>query len=167
MEELKSSWTKEVWGYIIGVFLISTLLRLIPHPPNVTPIGGIAILSGVYLKGYLRYLLPIIPMILSDLYLGFSSITLWVYLSFMMITLWSQYRKDTSIGTVFGSSMIFFCLSNLGVYLLGGYGYTFEGLILCYTMALPFLTYTLIGDVIWTYTLKGIVEYPYLKKIVF
>lgn len=157
---------KDLILYLIGLFFISALLRLIPHPPNMTPIGGIAILSGVYLRGYLRYLLPIIPMILSDLYLGFSPITLWVYLSFMIITLFSQYRKDTSIKTVWGSSMIFFGLSNLGVYLLGSYPQTLEGLILCYWMALPFLTYTLIGDLIWTYTLKGIVEYLYSKKLV-
>jgi len=144
-------WTsKELWSYILGLFFISALLRLLPHPPNMTPIGGISILSGVYLKGYLRYLLPIIPMILSDLYLGFSSITLWVYLSFMTITLFTSLTKSTSVLTIGVSSLIFFFLSNLGVWSLGGYTYTIQGLITCYVFALPFLLNTLIGDLVWT-----------------
>ena len=144
-------WTsKELWSYILGLFFISALLRLLPHPPNMTPIGGISILSGVYLRGYLRYLLPIIPMILSDLYLGFSSITLWVYLSFMTITGFTSLTKSTSVLTIGVSSLIFFFLSNLGVWSLGGYGYTLEGFISCYIMALPFLLNTLIGDLVWT-----------------
>lgn len=144
-------WTsKELWSYILGLFFISALLRLLPHPPNMTPIGGISILSGVYLRGYIRYLLPIIPMILSDLYLGFSSITLWVYLSFMTITLFTSLTKSTSIATIGVSSLIFFFLSNLGVWSLGGYTYTIQGLITCYVFALPFLLNTLIGDLVWT-----------------
>lgn len=158
--------SKDFILYLIGLFFISALLRLIPHPPNMTPIGGISILSGIYLRGYLKYLLPLIPMVLSDIFLGFSSITLWVYLSFGIITLFSQWKGRTSISTIFGSSMIFFLLSNLGVYLLGGYGYTLQGLILCYTMAIPFLGYTLIGDLIWVYTLKAITQTLYYKKLV-
>ena len=141
---------KELTLYIVGLFFISALLRLLPHPPNMTPIGGIAILSGVYLKGYLRYLLPLIPMILSDLYLGFSSIILWVYLSFMTITGFTSLTKKTSVSTIGVSSLIFFFLSNLGVWSLGGYTYTIEGFISCYIMALPFLLNTLIGDLVWT-----------------
>ena len=150
-------WTsKELWSYILGLFFISALLRLLPHPPNMTPIGGISILSGVYLRGYIRYLLPIIPMILSDLYLGFSSITLWVYLSFMTITLFTSLTKKTSVSTIGVSSLIFFFLSNLGVWSLGGYTYTIQGLITCYVFALPFLLNTLIGDLVWTKLMEGL-----------
>ena len=158
--------SKEVLSFIVGLFFISALLRLIPHPPNMTPIGGIAILSGVYLRGYLRYLLPIIPMILSDLYLGFSSITLWVYLSFMTITLFTSLTKKTSISTIGVSSLIFFFLSNLGVWSLGGYGYTFAGLVLCYTMAVPFLVNTLVGDLVYTKVIQAIGHTLYSKKLV-
>ena len=157
---------KENILFIVGLFFISALLRLVPHPPNMTPIGGLAIFSGLYLRGYLGYIIPLVPMILSDLVLGFSPITPWVYLSFVMITLFVQWKKTASIKTVLGSSMIFFLLSNLGVYSLGGYTYTFQGLIMCYTMALPFFLNTLIGDVIWTWTLKGIGEWVWTKKLV-
>jgi hypothetical protein len=158
--------SKEVGSFIIGLFLISALVRLIPHPPNMTPIGGIAILSGVYLRGYLRYLLPLIPMMITDILLGFSSITLWVYLSFMMITLFSSWMKKTSLVTLLGSSTIFFLLSNLGVYLLGGYPQTFQGLLLCYTMALPFFFNTIIGDLIWTKGFEDIGQGLYRKRLI-
>lgn len=144
--------------FIVGLFFISALLRLVPHPPNMTPIGGLAIFSGLYLRGYLGYIIPLVPMILSDLVLGFSPITPWVYLSFMMITLFVQWRKTASIKTVLGASMIFFGLSNLGVYLLGGYGYTIQGLILCYTMALPFLGNTIIGDFLFTHLFLSVLK---------
>jgi len=49
---------KEWISFVVGLFFISALVRLLPHPPNMTPIGGISILSGIYLRGYLRYLLP-------------------------------------------------------------------------------------------------------------
>lgn len=158
--------SKDLILYLIGLFFISTLLRLIPHPPNITPIGGISILSGVYLRGYLRYLLPIIPMILSDFLLGFSSITLWVYLSFMTITLFTSLTKKTGVLTIGVSSLIFFGLSNWGVWSLGGYGYTLEGLLLCYTLALPFLVNTLVGDLVYTKLLEGISNTLYYKGLI-
>ena len=147
---------KEWISFVVGLFFISALIRLLPHPPNMTPIGGISILSGIYLRGYLRYCLPIIPMVISDFFLGFSFISLWVYLSFMSITLFSSFMKSTSLVTILGSSTIFFLLSNLGVYSFGGYGYTLEGLILCYTMAVPFFINTIIGDLVWTKLIEGI-----------
>ena len=157
---------KELLSFIVGLFFISALIRLLPHPPNMTPIGGISILSGIYLRGYLRYLLPIIPMVITDTILGFSSITLWVYLSFMSITLFSSIMKKTSLLTLLGSSTIFFFLSNLGVYSLGGYGYTLKGLILCYTMALPFFINTIISDLFYTKVIEGIGKYSYRKSLI-
>lgn len=140
--------------FILGLILMTTIIRLIPHLPNVTPVGAIAILGGVYLKGHYKYIIPIIPMIISDLVLGMSLMTPWIYVSFILIVLFSEWRKRASFGTVLSSSLIFFIISNLGVWSFGGYGYTIEGLISCYVMAIPFFGYTLIGDVIWTYTLR-------------
>lgn len=142
---------KEWIGFIIGLFFISVLIRWLPHPPNLTSIGAISILSGRYfssLWGKLGF--PLLTMVVSDSLLGFSLITPFVYLSVVMISLFSHWRKSVSVGTVLGSSMIFFLLSNLGVFILGGYGYSWEGLLLCYTMAIPFFWNTLIGDLLWT-----------------
>ncbi|MFN7098516.1 MAG: DUF6580 family putative transport protein, partial [Gammaproteobacteria bacterium] len=39
--------------------------------------------------------------------------------------------------------------SNLGVWLAGWYSYSISGLLNCYSMALPFLSHALLGNVCW------------------
>jgi len=92
-------------------------------------------------------------MFISDLFLGFSSITMFVYLSFMMISYIGINSKTITNGTILGSSLLFFLLTNLGVFLLG-YPHTIQGLITCYTLALPFLVNTIIGDLFFTHSLS-------------
>jgi hypothetical protein len=74
----------------------------------------------------------------------------------MTITLFTSLTKSTSVLTIGVSSLIFFFLSNLGVWSLGGYTYTIQGLITCYVFALPFLLNTLIGDLVWTKLMEGL-----------
>ena len=50
------------------------------------------------------------------------------------------------IGTTFLASLIFFALSNLGVFISGYYGYSLEGLVACYVAAIPFWQNSLIAD---------------------
>ena len=57
--------------------------------------------------------------------------------------------KSISVGNIFLSSTVFFLISNFGVWLLG-YPHTLEGLITCYTLAIPFFGNTLIGDLMFT-----------------
>ena len=49
----------------------------------------------------------------------------------------------------FFSASIFYIISNFGVWLNGAYGYSFEGLIECYFMAIPFFGYTLTSTIIF------------------
>ena len=54
---------------------------------------------------------------------------------------------------MFGSlagSIVFFIISNLGVFLLNGYGYSIEGFIMCYVQAIPFFQTSLIADILFT-----------------
>ena len=55
-----------------------------------------------------------------------------------------------NVTSILLSSMIFFIVSNFGVWVLG-YPHTFDGLMLCYTMAIPFFGYSIIGDLESTY----------------
>ena len=62
--------------YLTLVFIIIALAvaRIIPHPPNFTPILGMAVFSGAIIgKKYIAYLIPLAAMLLSDLYIGFHS----------------------------------------------------------------------------------------------
>ena len=139
---------------ILSLIILAVLTRLLPHPPNVAPITGIALFAGnKFDNKWIGFILPLVCMFLSDLFLGFSSITLFVYLAFMMISYIGINSKKISNGTILGSSTLFFLLTNFGVWMMG-YPFTLAGLVSCYTMALPFFVNTIIGDLFFTHALS-------------
>tara|TARA_B100000029_G_scaffold516360_1_gene629091 strand:+ start:1236 stop:1715 length:480 start_codon:yes stop_codon:yes gene_type:complete len=139
---------------VLLLIVLALLARLLPHPPNVAPITAIALFGGNRFDNkWLAFGLPLLCMGLSDLFLGFSSISIFVYLSFMLISLIGMNSKRISNKVIFSSSLLFFLITNFGVFLLG-YPHTVEGLISCYVLALPFFVNTIIGDFLFTYSLK-------------
>jgi hypothetical protein len=83
-------------------------------------------------------------MVLSDLLIGMHDVVLFTWGGFVLITLLGFWiKKQKSISTVIGgsliSSLLFYVVSNFGVWLVGWYPHTIKGLIDCYLMALPFL----------------------------
>ena len=135
---------------IVLLMLIAAFSRLIPHPPNFTPLTAIALFGGIYLSNKtLSYLLPIIIMLLSDIFLGFSSISLFVYFSFIIISYIGIKSKKPSILNIVLSSIVFFIVSNFGVWILG-YPKTWGGFIKCYTVAIPFFRNSLAGDLFYS-----------------
>ena len=169
---------------IISLIFFASLSRVIPHMPNFTPIGAIALFGGAYLKNrYHAFLIPMISLWLSDLILNnfifsfYSDFTwfypgfLWQYTSFILIIIIGYLFlkklnfKNVFITTVL-SSLLFFIITNFGVWSLGSYGYTFQGLIACYTFALPFFGNTLISTIIFSAVIEIIIERKiFLKKI--
>lgn len=132
---------------IIAIIMLAAVLtRLVPHLPNFTPVTAIALFGGLYISNkILAYALPLIIMFISDIFLGFSSITLFVYAGFMLVTLIGTLRKKSNILTIFMGSLSFFIVTNFGVWLLG-YPKTWTGFVECYTLALPFFRNSLLGD---------------------
>ena len=58
---------------------------------------------------------------------------------------------------IFGAllgAVIFFVLTNFGVWLNGFYGYTIDGLINCYILAIPFFSYSIISTLFFQRLLK-------------
>ena len=131
---------------LISFIVIAAIIRLFPHMPNVTPITAMALFSGAYFtnKKY-AFIVPILAMLISDIFIGFSSISIFVYLAFILIGFIGVQSKKVSITTVLISSISFFVITNLGVWLIG-YPKTFAGLVECYTLAIPFFRNSLIGD---------------------
>jgi hypothetical protein len=153
------------------LILFAAFSRVMPHPANFTPIAAIALFSGVYLKKRYFFVIPITAMLLSDLFIGFHSGMIWVYGSFAVIAvlgLWLRSHKSTGyiIGTTLVSSIVFFIITNFGVWLSGYYTTTLNGLIECYTMAIPFFRNTVAGDLIYVGVMFGIYELVsrYVKK---
>ncbi len=137
--------------FIIALIMVlAAFSRLIPHPPNFTPLTAIALFGGIYLSDKtLAYLMPIIIMLFSDIFLGFSSISLFVYFSFIIISYIGIKSKKPAIQNIILSSIVFFIVSNFGVWILG-YPKTLEGFVRCYTLAIPFFRNSLLGDLFYS-----------------
>jgi len=142
---------------VIALTAGAILIRLLPHPPNFTPVGGIALFGGAKLGRPWNYLLPIFILFITDLFLGFHATMPYVYLSFL-ITVWlgeSGLSHNARLGKVgvagVASSLIFFLITNFGVWLEGSlYPKTIGGLWQSYIMALPFLRNMLLADLIFS-----------------
>lgn len=131
---------------LVSFVLVAVLMRLVPHPPNVAPITAVALFAGTFFdKKHWAVLMPLLAMVFTDIFLGFSMITPVVYLSFLAITVVGMLFKKMNFGTVLLSSLVFFVLTNLGVWVLH-YPLTPEGLMTCFTLAIPFFINSLLGD---------------------
>ena len=141
---------KKEYTIIFSLVILAVASRLLPHPPNFAPITGIALFAASKLnKKILAFLLPLICLFITDLILGLGWINLFVYGAFGMISLIGMRIKKVSLLTVVGSSLLFFIVSNLGVWLLY-YPLTLEGLMTCFTLAIPFFGNTIAGDLVYT-----------------
>ena len=65
------------------------------------------------------------------------------------------------------SSLLFFIVTNFGVWLTG-YPKTIEGFVLCYTLAIPFFINAIAGDLFFSYILKysySFTKYKLIKQL--
>ena len=141
---------KKEYNIILGMIVLAVASRLLPHPPNFAPITGIALFAASKInKKLVAFFLPLFCLFITDLILGLSWINLFVYLSFGLISMMGMLVKRVSILTVLGSSLLFFIVSNFGVWLFY-YPLSLEGLVSCFTLAIPFFGNTLAGDLVYT-----------------
>ncbi len=147
---------------VIFVF-VAAILRLIPHLPNFAPITAMALFGGAYLGRRFALTLPLLAMVLSDIFIGFDSIVsrVAVYGSFLLIGLIGLWlRKHRSFQNIvlatLVSSVLFFVITNFGVWAFGFmYPKTFEGLVACFTAAIPFFRNTMVGDMFYSAVFFG------------
>lgn len=138
-----------------GLILIGVISRLLPHEPNFTALGAIAIFSGVYLPRKYSLGVLLITMFISDIFLGFHPTIGWVYGSFILISLLSSRFKNVFLLPLM-SSVLFFVMTNFGVFISGNmYTHNIKGLIECYILAIPFFRGTLLGDIFYTTAMFG------------
>ncbi len=73
--------------------------------------------------------------------------------------------KNVGLYSFIGST-VFFIFSNLFVFIQGGYGYTINGFINCYFMALPFYGYQLLGDFFYNFIIFGLYIFVFQNYLV-
>lgn len=153
--------------YFIAGLLIAfgIIMRLLPHEPNFAPVGAIALFSGAVLGWRIAAWLPVVLTIGADLFIGFYPGMMFTSLGFAVIGLFGALFARTSIfvrvlAGGLGSGIIFYLISNFGVWLMGGlYPQTMQGLIDCYVMALPFLRVSLLADLFYAALFFGLYEF--------
>jgi len=151
----------------IGALVVLSASRFIPHPPNFTSL--IALSFYVPAIFGLRYIpITVLALLITDIIIGFHSIVLFTWGSVILIGLISKYFNKTIFFRIFGviiSALIFFVISNFGVWLNGSYGYSVEGLITCYILAIPFFGNTLISTILFSAIIETVsFYYNYRKK---
>ena len=149
----------------LGIFVALAASRFIPHPPNFTSLIALSFYIPALLR--LRYLpILILSFIITDLFIGFHGVTLFTWGSVVIIGLFSKYFIKSILSRVSGAligAFVFFLITNFGVWSLGSYGYTIEGFILCYTLAIPFFAYNLISTFIFSGIIEGIYKLKFVK----
>ena len=150
------------FSVLTAMILAGTAARLIPHPPNFSPIASLALFGGAtFASKRAAFLVPLTAMFLSNLVLGFSAITPVIFGSFALITcLGFWVRRNPTVGRLaaasVASAVLFFTLSNFGMWALEDwYPKTPAGLAECYAAAIPFFRNTLWSNLFFSAVLFG------------
>jgi hypothetical protein len=141
------------------------LFRIIPHPFNLTPMGGMGIFAGCKLRGWKAGALPIALMVASDvvlwIYAGFDSRYLfhssriYVYASLLLYVGVGRLLRDRAsplnlVGASLLGSLQFFLITNFCAWLLQPfdtldgvpaafvYSRDLSGILMCFAAGLPF-----------------------------
>ena len=162
MRNLFITFKKEIFP--ISLILILVFARLIPHPPNFTPIIAVAIVSSYFFKNINLSLLTLLAaMLISDLFIGFYENMIFVYASLLLITFaFHKISKKINFKNLFiygfAGSLIFFMVSNFGLWALGSLGVndlpyekSLTGLVECFILAIPFFGNTFLSTIIFAY----------------
>ena len=151
----------------IGVFLVLASSRFIPHPPNFTALIALGFYIPVFFG--LRFV-PIVAMCfaITDIFIGFHSTTLFTWGSILIIGYISRFFVSSIISRILGAiscALIFFIITNFGVWFTGGYEKSINGLIMCYVLAIPFFTYTFLSTLLYSCIIEFINSIYSFKKI--
>jgi len=136
----------------ISVLIALSASRFIPHPPNFTSLIALSFyIPAVFGVRFIPAV--VLSLLFTDLIIGFHSTMLFTSGSVILIGLISEYFNKSLLFRISGaliSALIFFFLSNFGVWLSGSYGYSISGFLNCYLLALPFFGYTVLSTLLFS-----------------
>lgn len=151
------------FSVIVSIILMLALYRVIPHPPNVSPVAAMTLFGGAYFADRkLAFIIPLFALVMSDLIIGLHDTLFFVYGVFAVTVvagIWLSNRLSviTIASTAIATSLLFFIVTNFGAWLFnqGLYPMTSAGLLQSYIAGIPFYANTLIGDLFFTALLFG------------
>jgi hypothetical protein len=159
------------------LILLAALSRLLPHPPNATAMGAMALFGGAYFNNrFASLLMPLATLFVSDLILNnvvyaefnqgqfvwFYGGAAWTYGSFAAAIVLSWFLlKKVDAKNVFmaslASSVLFFAVTNFAAWQspFMPYAKDISGLATSYIAALPFFANSVAGDLFFCAVLFG------------
>ena len=144
----------------LGIFVALAASRFIPHPPNFTSLLALSFYVPALLG--VRFIPALlISFAITDLVIGFHTTTLFTWGSVLLIGFMSGYFTNNVMTRISGAllgALVFFIITNFGVWTNGMYGYNIEGLVTCYTMAIPFFAYSLISTLIFSSIIEFLIN---------
>jgi hypothetical protein len=154
--KLQNRFNVKFWT-VLAIILVAAAVRIIPHPPNFSPIAAMALFGGCYLSNrFLAIAVPLAAMFLSDIVIGFHVTMPAVYLAIGIVAvlgMWLQKRNTASTIALsaVASSVIFFVITNFAVFAQSGlYPQNAHGLVACFVAAVPFFQNSMVGDLFYT-----------------
>ena len=164
------------FGLITLLIAAAAGSRFLPHPPNFTPVTGMALFGAAHFaKKYWAFVIPVIALWLSNVlldnifYAQYYDSFQWfsqpyVFVAMIgIVALGLLNLKKVTVGRLVGTSLIasglFFLVTNFGSWLaLPMYSKDFGGLMTAYAAGLPFLLNTVLGDLVYVGLLFGAYE---------
>jgi len=165
---------------LVGIILLAALSRLLPHPPNFSPVEAVALFGGAYFARRAHALLiPLVAMFISDLALGLinggiyseyflSAGFLLVYVCIALSTLLGfglrgRVTAVLVVGYSLLGSVLFFLVTNFGAWLGSAmYPQTGAGLLAAYVAGIPFFQNTVLGTLFYSTLMFG--SFAYLRQ---
>jgi hypothetical protein len=149
----------------LGIFLALATSRFFPHPPNFTSLLALSFYVPAILG--IRFIPALVfSFFVTDLIIGFHGTTLFTWGSVILIGFISKFfisNITTRISGALAGALLFFIITNFGVWSIGSYGYTIDGLVLCYTLAIPFFAYSMISTFIFSAIIEGVNKLNLIK----
>ena len=151
---------------VLGVLIVLSASRFVPHPPNFTSLIALSFYIPAVLG--IRYTpVVVLALLFTDLIIGFHSTMLFTSGSVILIGLISKFYNKSILFRIFGAfigAVIFFLVSNFGVWLGGSYGYSLSGFLSCYILALPFFGNTFVSTILFSTVIEGILKIEFVKN---
>ena len=147
-----------------GVLIALSASRFIPHPPNFTSLLALSFYIPAVFG--IRFIpIVVLALLFTDLIIGFHSTMFFTMGSVVLIGIMSKFLNKSMLIRIFGAlggALIFYILTNFGVWLSGTYGYTLVGLTNCYVLALPFFGYSIISTLFFSVIIESV--YKFFQK---
>jgi hypothetical protein len=163
----------------VGVLLVALIVaaRLLPHPANFTPVAEVGLFAGVYLNKRWSPFLPLLGLLLSDIFIGGYGVRgmVVVYGSFALTFLIGKIMarggafkengrfgaKSARIlgGSLAGAVLFFLITNNVFLYTPALYSHDFAGMMSSYVAGLPFFSWQILGDLFYCGVLFGTCEF--------